>query len=54
MTRLQMLKRVFCEFALQLDASMDISRRAQLLANVHFVERDGIRENFLFCKELLE
>lgn len=42
------------KFALQLDESTDISGHAQLLANVHFVDRDAIRENFLFCKALPE
>ena len=42
------------KFALQLDESTDFSGHAQLLANVHFVDGDTIRENFLFCKALPE
>ena len=42
------------KFALLLDESTDISGHAQLLANVHFVDGDTIRENFLFCKALPE
>ena len=42
------------KFAMQLDESTDISGHAQLLANVRFVDRDVIRENFLFCKALPE
>ena len=41
-------------FALQLDESTDISGHAQLMANVRFMDGDAIRENFLFCKVLLE
>ena len=46
--------RISEKFALQLDESTDISGYAQLLANVHFVDGDAIRENFLFCKALPE
>ena len=46
--------RIGNKFALQLDESTDISGHAQLLANVRFVDRDTIRENFLFCKALPE
>ena len=42
------------KFALQLNEYTDISGYAQLLANVRFVDRDAIRENFLFCKALPE
>ena len=41
-------------FALQLDESTDISGCAQLLANVHFVDGDAIRENVRLCKALSE
>ena len=40
------------KFALRLDESTDKSGHAQLLANVHFVDGNTIRENFLFCKAL--
>ena len=33
-------------FCLQLDYYTDISKNAQLLANVRFVDGDAIRENF--------
>ncbi|XP_035230542.1 zinc finger BED domain-containing protein 5-like [Stegodyphus dumicola] len=46
--------RISEKFALQLDESTDISGHAQLLANVHFVDADAIRENFFFCKVLPE
>ncbi|XP_070615590.1 SCAN domain-containing protein 3-like [Erythrolamprus reginae] len=42
------------KFALQLDESTDISGHCQLLANVHFVDGEAIRENFLFCNVLPE
>ena len=44
--------RISVRFALQVDKSTDISGHAQLLANVHFINGDVIRENFLFCKRL--
>ena len=42
------------KFALERDESTDISGHAQLLANVRIMDRDTTRENFLFCKALLE
>ena len=41
-------------FSLQLDEYTDLSKNAQLLANVHFVDGDIIRKNFLFCKTLVK
>ncbi|XP_061544655.1 zinc finger BED domain-containing protein 5-like [Phycodurus eques] len=40
------------KFALQLDEATDMSGCSQLFANVRFVDGDGIKENFLFCKDL--
>ena len=37
-------------FSLQLDEHTDLHKNAQLLADVHFVDGDIIRKNFLFCK----
>ena len=42
------------KFALKLAESPDISGYAQLLDNVHFVDGDAIRENFMFHKALPE
>ena len=44
--------RISGKFSLQVDESTDISGHAQLLANLRFVDRDCIIENFLFCKRL--
>ena len=41
-------------FSLQLDEYTDLSKIAQLLTNVRFVDGDIIRENFLFCKTLVK
>ena len=41
-------------FFLQLDEYTDLSKNAQLLANVRFVDGDIIRKNFLFCKTLVK
>ena len=46
--------RISEKFALQLDECTGISGHAQLLVNVRFVDGDSIREDFLFCKTLLE
>ena len=46
--------RISNKFALRLDESTDKSGHAQLLANVHFVDGEKIRENFLFCKAFPE
>ena len=46
--------RIGKHFSLQLDEYTDISKNAQLLANVRFVDGDTIRENFLFCKTLVK
>ena len=46
--------RIGKHFSLQLDEYTDISKNAQLLANVRFVYGDTIRENFLFCKTLVK
>ena len=45
--------RIGKHFFLQLDQYTDLSKNAQLLANVRFMSR-GIRENFLFCKTLMK
>ena len=39
-------------FALQLDESMDIQGKAQLLANLRYIENNSIQENFLFSREI--
>ena len=39
-------------FSLQLDESTDIQRKAQLLANIQYIENNSIQENFLFCKKI--
>lgn len=41
-------------FALQLDESTDVSKSAQLLGFVRFVDSGNILEDFLFCEELKE
>lgn len=41
-------------FALQLDESTDVSKDAQLLAFVRFVDNNEVQEEFLFCKPLPE
>ena len=41
-------------FALQVDESTDIIGKAQLLVFVHFIDDEGIVEDFLCCKELPE
>ena len=41
-------------FSLQLDEYTDLSKNAQPLANVRFVNGDITRENFLFCKTLVK
>ena len=46
--------RIGKHFSLQLDKYTDIRKNVQLLANVHFVGGDTIRENFLFCKTLVK
>ena len=46
--------RIGKHFSLQLDKYTDLSKNAQLLANVRFVDRDIIRENFLFFKTLVK
>ena len=46
--------RIGKHFSLQLDEYTDLSKNAQLLANVRFVDGDTIRENFLFCKTLVK
>ena len=40
------------KYALQLDESTDISGHAQLMADLHFVDGETIRENFPFCKAM--
>ena len=40
--------------SLQLDEYADLSKNAQLLANVRFVDGDIIRKNFLFFKTLVK
>ena len=39
-------------FSLQIDETTDITKKAQLLGVVHFVDGDSIREEYLFCEEL--
>ena len=39
-------------FALQLDESTDIQGKAQLLANIRYIENNCIQENFLFYREI--
>ena len=39
-------------FALQLDESTDIQGKAQLLANIRYMENNRIQENFLFCRKI--
>ena len=46
--------RIGKHFSLQLDEYTDLSKNAQLLANVRFVDGDIIRKNFLFCKTLVK
>ena len=46
--------RIGKHFSLQLDENTDLSKNAQLLANVRFVDEDIIRENFLFFKILVK
>ena len=41
-------------FELQLDKSTDVSKDAQLLAFVRFVDQNEMQEKFLFCKHLPE
>ena len=42
------------QFFPQLDEYTDLSKNAQLLANVRFVDGDIIREIFLLCKILVK
>ena len=44
--------RISVRFALQVDESTDISGRAQLLANVRFIDGDVIRENFFILQQV--
>ena len=46
--------RIGKHFSLQLNEYTELSKNAQLLANVRFVDEDIIRENFLFCRTLVE
>ena len=46
--------RIGKHFSLQLDEYTNLSKNAQLLANVRFMNGDIIRENFLFCKTLMK
>ena len=46
--------RIGKHFSLQLDVYTDLSKNAQLLPNVRFVDEDIIKENFLFCKALVK
>ena len=39
-------------FALQLNESTDTQGKAQLLANVQYIENNSTQENFLFCREI--
>ena len=40
-------------FALQLGESTDVQVKTQLPANVRYLEGESMRENFLFCHEIL-
>ena len=42
------------KFCNQIDKTTDISKKAQQLSVVHFVDGDSIAEEYLFCKELLQ
>ena len=44
----------FPKFFIQIDETTDISRKAQLLSVVRFVDVDSITEEYLFCKEFPE
>ena len=46
--------RIGKHFSLQLDEYTDISKNAQQLANMRFMDGDTIRENFLSCKTLVK
>jgi hypothetical protein len=39
-------------FSLQLDESCDISRHAQLIAYITYIEGESLNTNFFFCKNL--
>ena len=39
-------------FAFQLNESTDTQGKAQLLANVQYIENNSTQENFLFCREI--
>jgi hypothetical protein len=42
------------KFSLQSDESTDISGHAQLIVNIRYIDRDVVRSNFFFCKQLPE
>ena len=41
-------------FSLQLDESTDVSNRSQLISFVRYIHLDRIKEEFLFCKSLIQ
>ena len=42
------------KFSIPIDETTDISKKAQLLSVVRFVDGDFITEEYLFCKEFSE
>ncbi|GFS65358.1 SCAN domain-containing protein 3 [Nephila pilipes] len=42
------------KFALQIDETKDIKNKAQLIAIISFVDKDFIKEHYLYCKEVPE
>ena len=46
--------KTFPKFSIQIDKTTDISKKAQLFSEVHFVDSDSITKEYLFCKALPE
>ena len=44
--------KTYGHFSLRIDETTDITKKAQLLGVVRFVDGDSIREEYLFCEEL--
>ena len=42
------------KLSIQIDGTTDISKKAQLVSVVRFVDGNSITEEYLFCKELSE
>ena len=40
------------KFSIQIDETIDINKKAQLLSVIRYVDGDSITEEYLFCKEL--